>query len=311
MFNLKRPDGPEAEDFHLSRRGALAGAFFAGYAVAAFSADADPIHTDENGLITAKVDLSSGIPAYVARPAGPGRHPAVLVVSEIFGVHEYIRDICRRFAKLGYVAIAPAFFVRVGDPAPIPMTQMADIQKIVAAAADPQIIGDVDAAVHWLKAQNFVDASRMAVTGYCWGGRVTWLACEEFSDFKAGVAWYGQLEPGAGRPADEARLYPVRLAASLKAPVLGLYAGQDPLSNGIPDMKAALAAAGKTGSDFVVYPDASHGFHADYRPSYNEADAKDGWSRLLAFFAANGAGPGATASHRSKGLRVHPAPAKG
>ena len=300
MFFLKRPDGPEPDDFHLSRRGALAGAFFAGYAVAAFSADAEPIHTDETGLITAKVDLSSGIPAYVARPAKPGRYPAVLVVSEIFGVHEYIRDICRRFAKLGYVAIAPAFFVRVGDPAPIPMTQMGDVMKIVAAAGDPQIIGDVDAAVHWLKAQTFVDASRMAVTGYCWGGRVTWLACEEFTDFKAGVAWYGQLEPAAGKPADEARLYPVRLAASLKAPVLGLYAGKDPLSNGIPDMKAALAAAGKTGSDFVLYPDAQHGFHADYRPTYNEADAKDGWDRLLKFFAANGVGPGAAHGAKSR-----------
>jgi carboxymethylenebutenolidase len=176
----------------------------------------------------------------------------VLVVSEIFGVHEYIRDVCRRFAKLGYVAIAPAFFVRVGDPAPMPMTQMADIMKIVSAAADPQIIGDVDTALKWLKAQRFVDASRMAVTGFCWGGRVTWLACEEFADFKAGVAWYGQLEPVAGRPADESRLYPVKLAAQLKAPVLGLYAGKDPLSNGIPDMKAALAAAGKTGS--VCWP---------------------------------------------------------
>ena len=133
----------------------------------------------------------------------------------------------------------------------------------------------------------------MAVTGFCWGGRVTWLACEKFPEFKAGAAWYGQLEPGGGHPADPARLYPVNLAAQLNAPVLGLYAGKDPLSTGIPDMKAALAAAGKTGSDFIVYPDASHGFHADYRPSYNEADAKDGWTHLLAFFAAHDVAPGA------------------
>jgi len=292
MFNLKRPDGPEPEDFHLSRRGALAGAFFAGYAVAAFSADADPIHTDEVGLITEKVDLSSGIPAYVARPAAPGKYPAILVVSEIFGVHEYIRDVCRRFAKLGYVAIAPAFFVRVGDPAPMPMSQIADIMKIVGAASDPQIIGDITAALDWLKSKPFVAKKHMAVTGFCWGGRVTWLACEKFPEFKAGVAWYGQLEPAAGN-ADPARLYPVNLAAQLNAPVLGLYAGKDPLSGGIPDMKAALAAAGKTGSDFIVYPDASHGFHADYRPSYNEADAKDGWTHLLAFFAAHDVAPGA------------------
>ena len=292
MFNLKRPDGNLPEDFHLSRRGALAGAFFAGYAVSAFSADADPIHTDEVGLKTETVHLSTGIPAYVARPAAKGRYPVVLVIPEIFGVHEYIRDTCRRFAKLGYVAIAPAFFVRVGDPAPIPMTQMADIMKIVNAASDPQVMGDIHAAVDFMKKQPYVDAKRMAVTGFCWGGRFTWLTCEDVPEIRCGAAWYGQLAPSPTAKPDPNRLYPIQLASHLSAPVLGLYGGKDQLSKPVPDMRAALAAAGKTNSEIVVYDDAPHGFHADYRSSYVEADAKDAWAKLLAFFKANGVGPG-------------------
>jgi carboxymethylenebutenolidase len=293
MVTLTRPDGFEPEDFHLSRRN-LAAVFFAGYAAAAFSAEAEPIHTDEKGLVCETVMLSPAdrqLPAYLARPAAGGRHPVVLVVSEIFGIHEYIRDTCRRLAKLGYVALAPAFFIRAGDPAPLGMDQMAEIRRIVNAASDAQVMGDVAAALKFLKAQKYVDFSRIAVTGFCWGGRVVWLACEKFTEFKAGAAWYGQLE-AADPKAPSDRLYPVNLAASLGAPVLGLYAGKDPLSLGVPDMKAALAKAGKTGSDFIVYPDAQHGFHADYRPSYNEAAAKDGWSRMLEHFARNGVGPG-------------------
>jgi carboxymethylenebutenolidase len=292
MVTLTRPEGSRAEDFHLSRRG-VAAVFFAGYAAAAFSADAEPIHTDEAGLITETVMLASPdrkLPAYLARPAGPGRYPAVLVISEIFGVHEYIKDVCRRFAKLGYVAIAPAFFIRVADPAPL--TDFAAIRKIVLAASDQQVVGDMAAALKYLKSKPYVDRSRMAVTGFCWGGGKTWLACEEFSDLKAGVAWYGQLAAASNAPADPKRLYPMNLVADLKAPVLGLYAGKDPLTLGIPAMRDALKAAGKKGSDFVVYPDAQHGFHADYRPGYNEADAKDGWARMLAFFKNNGAEPG-------------------
>jgi carboxymethylenebutenolidase len=295
MVTLTRPEGSEPEDFHLSRR-SLAAVFFAGYAVAAFSAEAEPIHTDETGLVTETVMLPAAdrpLPGYVARPAAKGRRPVVLVVSEIFGIHEYIRDTCRRLAKLGYVAVAPAFFIRAGDPAPLGMDQMTEIRRIVNAASDAQVMGDIAATLKFLKAQAYVDFSRIAVTGFCWGGRIVWLACEKFPEFKAGAAWYGQLEAADPKAAAD-RLYPVNLAASLHAPVLGLYAGKDPLSAGVPDMKAALAAAGKTGSDFVVYPDAGHGFHADYRPSYNEADAKDGWSRMLAHFAKNGVGPGKT-----------------
>jgi carboxymethylenebutenolidase len=292
MVMLTRPEGSASEDFHLSRRG-VAGVFFSGYAVAAFSAEAEPIHTDEAGLVTETVSLPAAdrpIPAYLARPKGKGRFPAVLVVSEVFGVHEYIKDVCRRLAKLGYVAIAPAFFIRAGDPAPL--SDMDAVMKIVAAASDEQVMGDVGAALKFLKSKPYVDFSRLAVTGFCWGGGVTWLACERYSEFKAGAAWYGRLAPAPDAKPNPDRLWPVQLASSLKAPVLGLYAGKDPLSKAIPQMKDALAAAGKTGSDFVVYPDAQHGFHADYRPSYNEADAKDGWARMLAFFAKNGVGPG-------------------
>ena len=221
----------------------------------------------------------------------------VLVIPEIFGVHEYIRDTCRRLAKLGYVAIAPAFFVRVGDPAPIPMTQMADIMKIVNAASDPQVMGDIHAAVDFMKKQPYVDAKRMAVTGFCWGGRVTWLACEKFPEFKAGAAWYGQLAPAPGAPADPNKLYPINLASHLSAPVLGLYGGKDGLSKPVPAMRAELEKDGKTGSEIIVYADAGHGFHADYRSSYNEADAKDGWARLLAHFKAR------TALGRARRLR--------
>jgi carboxymethylenebutenolidase len=292
MVTLTRPEGQAPQDFHLSRRG-VAAAFFVGYAAAAFSAEAEPIHTDEQGLITEMVMLPAAdrpIPGYLARPDAKGRFPTVLVVSEIFGVHEYIKDVCRRFAKLGYVAIAPAFFIRAGDPAPL--TDFPAILKIVNAASDEQVMGDVAATLKFLKAQSYVDYSKLAVTGFCWGGGVTWLACERFGAFKAGAAWYGRLAPAPDANPNPDRLWPVQLAPSLKAPVLGLYAGKDPLSNAIPQMKVALAAAGKTGDDFIVYPDAQHGFHADYRATYEAAAAKDGWARMLAHFAKNGVAPG-------------------
>jgi carboxymethylenebutenolidase len=213
----------------------------------------------------------------------------VLVASEIFGVHDYIKDVCRRLAKLGYVAIAPAFFVRVGDPAPL--SDMAEVMKIVRQASDPQVMGDVHATLDWLRRRPFVDTSKIAITGFCYGGGVTWLACEAFPQIKAGVAWYGKMVRPAGTADDPARLWPAEHAADLTAPVLGLYGAKDQLSAGAEAMRAALAAAGKTGSEIIVYPDAGHGFHADYRPSYNGADAADGWKRMLAFFAAHGVPP--------------------
>jgi len=287
MPMLTRPEGVAPEDLHLSRR-AVTGLFFAGYAAAAWSAQAQPIHTDETGLITATVTLPAAdfaLPAYLARPKARGRFPAVLVASEIFGLHEYIRDTCRRLAKLGYIAVAPAFFVRVADPAPL--SDIAAVIKIVGQASDQQVMGDVGATLKFLKAQPFVDASKLAVTGFCWGGGVTWLACEEFAEFKAGVAWYGRMVPPASG-GDPARLWPAKLAGQLHAPVLGLYGAKDGLAASVPAMREALAAAHKTSSEIIVYPDAGHGFHADYRDSYNAADAKDGWARMLAWFKENG-----------------------
>ncbi|HEX7761721.1 MAG TPA: dienelactone hydrolase family protein [Caulobacteraceae bacterium] len=296
MLNLTRPEGSAPHDFRLSRR-AVGAVFFAGYAVAALSAQAEPVHTDEAGLVIETVTLAPAdgfkLPAYVARPAAAGRFPAVLVISEIFGVHDYIKDICRRLAKLGYVAMAPAFFVRAADPAPL--SDMGAIMKIVAQAGDPQVMGDIAAALAALKASPHVDAGKLAVTGYCWGGGETWLACEEFADFKAGTAWYGRMTPPAGAPDDPKRYWPIQRVAHLHAPVLGLYGAKDALSQQVPAMNEALKAAGKTDTQIVVYPDAGHGFHADYRASYVEADAKDGWAKMLAHFAAHGVGPKAHA----------------
>jgi carboxymethylenebutenolidase len=293
MTLLTRPDGSRPEDFHLSRRGLVGATFFSGYAVAALAADAEPILTDEQGLKTETVAIPSPdrpLPAYLARPDAPGKHPAVIVASEIFGVHDYIKDICRRLAKLGYVAIAPAFFVRVGDPAPL--SDRDAIMKIVGAASDRQVLGDVGAAIKFLQAQPYVDAGRMAVTGFCWGGRVAWMACESFSQLKAGAAWYGQLAPTKDSLPDPSRFWPIQHAAELKAPVLGLYGALDKGITGddVEAMRAALKAANKTGSLLIVYPDAGHGFHADYRASYNAADAQDAWGRMLAHFKANGVG---------------------
>lgn len=288
MVTLTRPDGTRPEDVRLSRRG-LTLALTGGYAVAAWSAEAQPVKTDEAGLTTGTVQIKAPdreIPAYVARPSKAGKHPCVVLVSEIFGLHEYIRDTARRLAKAGYVTIAPDFFVRAGDPST--MTNFPEIMKIVATATDAQVMGDIQAALNWLKAQPFADAKRLAVTGYCWGGAVTWEAVARVPGFKAGVAWYGRLSSGMAN--DPANKNPLDLVGDLKAPVLGLYAEKD---NGIPlsdvdKMKEALKAAGKTSSDIVVYPGAQHGFHADYRPSYKKDAAEDGWARMLAFFRKNG-----------------------
>lgn len=289
MALLTHPEGSRPEDLNLTRRG-VAAVFFTGYAAAALSAQAEPIHTDEAGLVVESVVLSPpdgfALPAYVARPQGGGRHPAVIVASEIFGVHDYIKDICRRLAKLGYVAIAPAYFVRVADPAPL--ADMGEVMKIVRQAPDPQVMGDVGAALKYLAAQSFVDARKIAVTGFCYGGGVTWLACERFPQIKAGVAWYGKMVRPDGVADDPARLWPIEHVAALHAPVLGLYGAKDGLAAGVPAMRDALAKAGKTASEIIVYPDAGHGFHADYRASYNAADAADGWKRMLAFFAQHG-----------------------
>jgi carboxymethylenebutenolidase len=295
MKTLTRPEGTEPGDLTVSRR-RLALAAFSGYALYAFSAEAQTVATPATGLIAGEVEVDVGdrmVPAYLARPDAPGRFPVVLVVSEVFGVHEYIRDVCRRLAKLGYVAIAPDLFVRSGDPSKT--NDFNQIRRIVGAASDKQIFNDLSGTVQFLKAQSFVDKSRMAVTGFCWGGAITWLICQRMPDFRAGAAWYGRLT--APKPGDflgeTNRPWPLPGVAQLRAPVIGFYAGKDqgiPLAD-VEAMRSALVAARKTDSQIIVYPDSQHGFHADYRTSYDPAAARDAWTRMLAHFAARGVKP--------------------
>ncbi|MBY0303756.1 MAG: dienelactone hydrolase family protein [Sphingomonas sp.] len=255
--------------------------FFAGYAVAAVAVNAKPVTTPADGLVIEEVLIPNGaatpLPAYVARPKGSGKHATIIVCNEIFGIHDYIKDVCKRLATLGYVAVAPDFFYRAGVSLPA-LKDFAQIRPIVAQATPDQVDGDVKATTAWIKAAKFARAGKIGITGFCWGGAVVWRSAMVNPDIKAGVAWYGQLKPLIPR------------AAELKAPVLGLYGALD---NGIPQtdvtaMLDALKAAGKNDSSIQVYADAQHGFHADYRPSYNEADAKDGWARLLTHFKAHG-----------------------
>lgn len=297
MVTLVRPEGPRPEDFLHTRRG-LGALFFAGYAAAALAAHAETIHTDSVGLKTDTVAIPAKdgamLPAFLARPDAPGRYATVIVASEIFGIHEYIRDICRRLAKLGYVAIAPAFFFRAGDPAPL--TDFGEIFKIVGQATNDQVEDDVGSTLGWLDGQPFVDKHRYAITGFCWGGAVAWMSVAKFRQFKAGVAWYGRLvaaKPQPGAPPPEKRPWPIDVVKHLHGPVLGLYGGLDganPQSD-VDAMRKALIYRRKTG-EIIVYPEAQHGFHADYRESYDEAAAKDGWARMLDWFKRYGVKPG-------------------
>ncbi len=268
----------------LTRR-TIAIALAGGYAVAAFSADAEPITTDAQGLVTETVEIQTAdrkIPGFLARPAAKGKHPVVFVNSEVFGVHEWVKDICRRLAKAGYVALAPDLFVRAGDPSKT--TDFKVVMDIVKATPGDQVTSDTAASLKFLAAQPYADKKKLGVTGFCWGGGATWLCCERFAEFKAGVAWYGPLKAN-GYP----RTAPIELVKDLKAPVLGLYGGLDKniTAKDVDDMCAALKAAGKA-DEIIVYPNADHGFLADYRGSYNAEAAKDGWARMLAFFKANG-----------------------
>jgi len=276
-----------------TRRTALKAALGVGYAATAMPIMAQTaIKTPATGLTAGEgiFDVDGfTVPFYYAAPEGKKNLPIVLVVQEIFGVHEYIADTCRRFAKAGYLAIAPDLFARQGDA-----SKYTDIGKLIAEVVskvpDDQVMGDLDAAVAWA-GENGGNVKKVAVTGFCWGGRITWLYAAHSKNVKAGVAWYGRLV-GASNAVNPK--HPVELAASLKAPVLGLYGGQD---GGIPlttvnEMKEALAAAkGNTAaktSEFVVYPQAPHAFHADYRPSYRKEAAEDGFARALAWFKAKG-----------------------
>ncbi|MGZ3184903.1 MAG: dienelactone hydrolase family protein [Telluria sp.] len=279
---------PTSMSGNVDRRDFIKVALGTGFAAAALPVVAqNVIRTDTKGLEAGTIQITVNgqtVPVYRAQPEGKTNLPVILVVSEIFGVHEHIADVARRFAKQGYLALAPDLFVRQGDPSKV--ANMADLMKdIVSKVPDAQIMGDLDAVVAWAKA-NGGDANRMGITGFCWGGRVVWMYCAHNPALKAGVAWYGRLvgEKSALQPQ-----HPIDIAGMLKVPVLGLYGLKD---QGIPQdtvekMKAALAK-GNTGSTFVVYPNSGHAFHADYRPSYVEADAKDGWTRALAWFKAHG-----------------------
>jgi carboxymethylenebutenolidase len=273
-----------------SRRDFVRTSVGSGFAAAALPICAQTaIKTDSNGLTVGEVTVPVGnfkMPAYRAAPAGKTNAPVVLVVSEIFGVHEYIADVARRFAKAGYYAVAPELFVRQGDAGSYGEIGKL-VAEVIAKVPDEQVMGDLDATVAWAKAQG-ADGAKLAVTGFCWGGRITWLYSAHNPSIKAGVAWYGRLV-GASNPLQPT--HPVELAGKLNGPVLGLYGAAD---QGIPldtvdKMKSALASgsAAAKKSEFVVYPDAPHAFHADYRPSYRKEAAEDGWKRCLAWFKAN------------------------
>jgi carboxymethylenebutenolidase len=270
-----------------TRREFVITALAAGFALAVRPVSAQTITTEATGLEAGEVKIpvpGGEIPAYRAMPATGGPFPVVLVVQEVFGVHEHIKDICRRFAKLGYLAVAPELYARQGD-----VSQIADIQevmKVVAKVPDAQVMADLDATVDWAAQSGKGDVNRLAITGFCWGGRIVWLYAAHSSRLKAGVAWYGRL---VGQATDLTPQYPIDLAAKLKAPVLGLYGGADA---GIPNdtveqMRKALQAADSL-SQIVLYPDTPHGFYADYRASYRKEPAQDGWKRLQEWFKKYG-----------------------
>jgi carboxymethylenebutenolidase len=280
----------DVERLGLTRRDFVRSTVGTGFAAAVLPVAAETIKTDSTGLAVGEITIMAGdfkMPAYRAMPAAKTQLPVVLVVSEIFGVHEYIADVARRFAKLGYLAIAPELFVRQGDA-----QSYGEIGKLLSEVVykvpDSQVMADLDATVAWAKA-NGGDTTRLGITGFCWGGRVTWLYAAHNPGVKAAVAWYGQL---SGTSNELKPTHPIDLAAKLNAPVLGLYGAED---QGIPvaavdQMKAALGAgnANAKASQFVVYPGAPHAFHADYRPSYRQDAAEDGWKRCLAWLKANG-----------------------
>ena len=274
-----------------SRRSALKAALGVGYVAAAGPVMAQTaIKTSAQGLVSGEVSIEVNgfkVPAYRSAPEGQTGLPVVLVVSEIFGVHEYIADVTRRLAKQGYLAIAPELFVRQGDPGSYGGAAQINAE-LIPRVPDAQVLGDLDACVAWARAHGG-NLNQLAITGFCWGGRITWLYAQHQPRLKAAVAWYGRLQ-GTTTPNNPS--HPLDQVAKLQAPVLGLYGGAD---TGIPQssvdaMKAALAqgnAAAKA-SEFVVYPDTPHAFHADYRPSYRQGPAEDGWQRLLAWFKRHG-----------------------
>ena len=273
---------------NFSRRGFIVTSLGAGFAASMLPVSAQTITTPADGLVAGEVKVPTkdgDMVAYRAMPATGTGFPVVLVVQEIFGVHEHIKDVCRRFAKLGYFAISAELFARQGD-----VSKMTEIPKIVSEVVskvpDAQVMADLDACVAYAKASGRANADKLAVTGFCWGGRITWLYAAHNQAVRAGGAWYGRVV-GAVNPLQPKN--PIDVVAQINAPVLGLYGGAD---SGIPNdtveqMRAALKAAGKK-SEITLYPDTPHAFNADYRPSYRKAAADDAWGKLTAWFKANG-----------------------
>jgi carboxymethylenebutenolidase len=274
---------PTTLDSRVTRRGFVVTGLATGFALAAQPVAAQSvIHTDDQGLTAGevKIPVTDGtIPAYRAMPQGAKNAPTILVVQEIFGVHEHIKDICRRLAKQGYFAVAPELYARQGDVSKAP--DQAAIMAIVGKVPDEQVLKDLDATVAWAKSTGNADTAKLGITGFCWGGRQVWLYAEHNPQVKAGVAWYGIL----GQPKDDLHpRNPVDQAASLKVPVLGLYGGGD-TNIPQPQVEAMRAALPKGNpSKIIVYPDVPHGFHADYRPSYRAEAAQDGDKQMLAWF---------------------------
>ncbi len=271
----------------LGRRRLVASGLVTGLTLATARVEAQVIHTGSDGIVAGEVRIpvSDGeLPGYSARPQGDGPFPTVLVIEEIFGVHEYIRDVCRRLAHVGYLAVAPELYARLGD-----LSKMSDVQQIIrdviSRAPDATLLADLDHAASWA-AQNGGDPERVVATGFCRGGRDVWLYAAHNPDLEAAVAWYG---PVGGQTSAIQPRTAADVATELRCPLLGLYGAKD---TGIPvaDVQAAATKARKAGKtvEIVVYPDSGHGFHADYRPSYNAADAADGWARMLAWFKKNG-----------------------
>jgi carboxymethylenebutenolidase len=272
-----------------TRRGFVMTSLMTGFALSVQPVAAETITTDTNGLDAGEVKIATAdgsIPAYRAMPAQGGPFPTVLVVQEIFGVHEHIKDICRRLAKAGYFAIAPELYARQGNPAEIKDTQEL-VQKIVVKVPTDEVMSDLDAAVAYAKSSGKADTAKLAVTGFCWGGWATWMYSAHNPNLKAAVAWYGSDR----KPTELTPKNPIDIAADVKCPVLALYGGSDQSipQETIEKRQAACKAAGKA-CESKVYPDTPHGFNADYRPSYRAEAAKDGWARMLAWFKDHGVG---------------------
>jgi carboxymethylenebutenolidase len=273
----------------LTRREFVVTTLAAGFALATQPVSAQTITTDAAGLVAGevKIPVSGGeIPAYRAMPEKGNSFPVVLVVQEIFGVHEHIKDVCRRFAKLGHMAIAPELYARQGDVSQISNINEI-ISKVVSKVPDAQVMSDLDATVEYAQKSGKANTSKLGITGFCWGGRIVWLYAAHSPKLKAGVAWYGRL---VGQPNELQPRHPIDVVKELKAPVLGLYGANDP---GIPNdtverMQQALKAAGSK-SEIILYPDTPHGFHADYRQSYRKEQAQEGWRRLQEWFKRHGA----------------------